>query len=66
MNNEQIKGNWLIFKGKVKQMWGKLTDDDLNVLDGQLDELAGRLSYRYGIAKQQAHQLLEALLDKET
>lgn len=43
MNWDRIEGNWTEFKGRVKQQWGKLTDDDLMAIEGDRDELAGRL-----------------------
>ena len=51
MNWDQIKGNWKAFRGQVKQQWGKLTDDDLDIVDGKREELAGRLQARYGYEK---------------
>lgn len=59
MNWEQIEGNWEIFKGKVKQQWGKLTDDDLEQIEGKRTELIGRLKYRYGYAKERVEKELE-------
>lgn len=43
MNNLEIKGDWSITKGKLKQKWAKLTDDDLHYVEGKLDELLGRI-----------------------
>jgi uncharacterized protein YjbJ (UPF0337 family) len=43
-------------KGKVKEKWGKLTDDDLNVINGHRDQLEGKIQERYGIAKDQARK----------
>ena len=54
MNWEQIAGKWGQSKGAVRQMWGKLTDDDLEVIAGSKDKLLGRIQERYGIAKEQA------------
>jgi uncharacterized protein YjbJ (UPF0337 family) len=54
MNNDRIEGNWKQLKGKVKEQWGKLTDDDLNVIDGKIDQLNGRLQERYGVTKDEA------------
>ncbi|MBY4595943.1 CsbD family protein [Ottowia caeni] len=51
MNEDRIKGNWLQFKGKVKEQWGKLTDDDLDVIAGKRDQLIGKIQERQGIAK---------------
>ena len=52
MNAEQMKGKWKL-KGSVKTKWGKLTDDDVEVINGQRDQLIGRIQERYGIAKEQ-------------
>ena len=51
MNWDSIQGNWKEFKGKAKQQWGKLTDDDLDVIDGKRQELEGRLQKHYGYAE---------------
>jgi uncharacterized protein YjbJ (UPF0337 family) len=60
MNWDQIQGKWTQMKGSVKQQWGKLTDDDLEVIAGSRDKLVGRLQERYGIKKEQAQQQLDA------
>ena len=54
MNWDQIEGKWKQMKGSVKQKWGKLTDDDLDVIAGKQDQLAGRIQERYGITKEEA------------
>lgn len=56
MNNDMIKGKWSQLKGRVKQQWGKLTDDDLRQIEGNLDVAAGKLQERYGIEKEQAER----------
>jgi uncharacterized protein YjbJ (UPF0337 family) len=56
MNQEQAAGNWKIFKGKVKEQWGKLTDDDFKVLEGNRDQLIGSVQKRYGIEKEEAER----------
>lgn len=56
MNKEQATGNWNIFKGKVKEQWGKLTDDDFTALEGNRDQLVGHVQKRYGIAKEEAER----------
>ena len=61
MNTEQVKGNWKIFMGKVKEQWGKLTDDDVDVAEGKLDQLAGKVAVRYGIAKEEAQKKLDKM-----
>lgn len=48
MNWDQIEGNWKQIKGKARQRWGKLTDDDLDTIEGKRTELVGRLQERYG------------------
>ena len=54
MNEDTIAGNWKQFKGKVKEQWGKLTDDDLDVIAGKREQLVGRVQERYGVAKEAA------------
>jgi uncharacterized protein YjbJ (UPF0337 family) len=56
MNWDQMKGNWKQFQGKVQQQWGKLTDDDLSVVEGNRKELVGRIQERYGIAREEAER----------
>jgi uncharacterized protein YjbJ (UPF0337 family) len=51
-----MKGQWKEFKGKVKEKWGKLTDDDLDVIGGEKDQLVGRLQQRYGYEKERAQK----------
>lgn len=59
MNQDTIEGNWKQMMGKVKEKWGKLTDDDLDVIAGKRDQLAGRLQERYGMAKEAAMKQVE-------
>jgi uncharacterized protein YjbJ (UPF0337 family) len=59
MNWEQIEGGWKQWSGKVKEKWGKLTDDDLTVVAGRRDQLSGILQQRYGFAKEQAEKELD-------
>jgi uncharacterized protein YjbJ (UPF0337 family) len=56
MNWDQVEGNWTQFKGKIREKWGNLTDDDLTVIKGQKDQLVGKLQERYGYAKEQAQR----------
>lgn len=56
MNSDTISGNWKQFRGKVKEKWGKLTDDDLDVINGQRDQLVGRIQERDGIARDEAEK----------
>lgn len=59
MNWDQIEGDWKQFAGKVKERWGKLTDNDLTVIAGKKQHLAGMLQERYGYAKEKAESELE-------
>lgn len=54
MNEDRIKGNWKQLKGTLKEKWGKLTDDDLKVAEGNTEYLAGKIQERYGVAKDEA------------
>jgi uncharacterized protein YjbJ (UPF0337 family) len=54
MDWNRIEGNWKQFKGRAKEKWGRLTDDDLDVINGRQDQLEGKIQERYGIAKDQA------------
>jgi uncharacterized protein YjbJ (UPF0337 family) len=51
MNWDRIEGNWKQVKGKVIEKWGKLTDDDFDVIKGKREQLAGKIQERYGVAK---------------
>jgi uncharacterized protein YjbJ (UPF0337 family) len=54
MNSDVMQGKWKQLRGQVKEWWGQLTDDDLDVIAGQRDKLVGKLQERYGWAKQHA------------
>ena len=56
MNKDVLQGKWHEVKRKVKDQWGKLTDDDLNVIGGQRDQLEGKIQQRYGLAKDQVRK----------
>jgi uncharacterized protein YjbJ (UPF0337 family) len=56
VNEDRTEGNWKQFKGKVKEQWGKLTDDDLDVIAGKRDQLSGKIQERHGIAKDEAER----------
>ncbi len=60
MNWDQIEGKWKQVRGTVKQKWGKLTDDDLDVIDGHRDKLVGKIQERYGLAKDAAEQEVDS------
>jgi uncharacterized protein YjbJ (UPF0337 family) len=62
MNWDRIEGNWKEIKGKAQQQWGKLTDDDLDVIEGRREELEGVLQNRYGYAKDMARTEVDTWL----
>jgi len=70
MNWDQMEGKWKQYKGQAKEKWGKLTDDDLDVVDGRRQQLVGRIQERYGIAKdaaeKQADEFVKALQEERT
>ena len=63
MNWDRIAGNWKQMTGKAKEQWGQLTDDDLTVINGQRDQLVGRLQERYGIARDEAERQVKNWTD---
>ena len=63
MNWDRIEGNWKQFKGKVKERWGKLTDDDLDVIAGKRDQLLGKLQQSYGLSKDEAERQISEFGD---
>lgn len=63
MNEEQFKGQYNILKGKIKEKWGRLTDDELTQVNGRRDQLLGFIQKKYGIAKERAEQDLTTFLD---
>jgi uncharacterized protein YjbJ (UPF0337 family) len=62
MNMDQLKGRWAQIKGEAKVQWGKLTDDDLDQIDGNAQKLAGRLQERYGYEREQAERAVDDFL----
>lgn len=62
MNWDRIEGNWKQFRGQVRQQWGKLTDDDMDYVEGRRDQLAGILQERYGIARDEADRQIDSWL----
>jgi uncharacterized protein YjbJ (UPF0337 family) len=53
MDWNRIEGNWKQFKGRAKEKWGRLTDDELDVINGRQDQLEGKIQERYGLSKDQ-------------
>jgi len=56
MNKDTMQGNFTQLKGKIKQQWGKLTDDEIDQMEGHADILAGKLQERYGLAREEAER----------
>lgn len=56
MNWDQVEGRWKQYKGQVKEKWGRLTDDDLDVINGKRQQLIGRIQQHYGIAREEAEK----------
>lgn len=54
MNQDRIQGRWKQLKGKLKEQWGRLTEDDLDVIAGRREQLLGRIQQRHGVAKDEA------------
>jgi uncharacterized protein YjbJ (UPF0337 family) len=54
MNEDKVKGQWKQIAGKAKAKWGKLTDDDLKIAEGNSEYLAGKIQERYGVARDEA------------
>ena len=64
MNWDRVEGIWKEFKGQVQQKWGKLTNDDLDVIEGKRTQLSGRLQQRYGVAKDEAERQIDSWLKR--
>lgn len=61
MDNLRIKGNWNEMKGKIKQQWGELTDDDLKYSEGKEDELIGRIQQRTGRSREEVINYINSI-----
>ncbi len=62
VNRDQLEGKWIQVKGKVKEEWGKLTDDDLDQIAGKGEQLAGKLQEKYGLAREEADKQVSRFL----
>ena len=60
MNWDQVEGKWKQAKGTVKERWGKLTDDDLDIIAGKRDQLIGKIQERYGVTKEAAQKEVDS------
>ncbi|MGH8264923.1 MAG: CsbD family protein [Steroidobacterales bacterium] len=59
MNHDRLQGNWKQFKGKVREKWGKLTDDQLDVINGRREVLAGKIQELYGLSRDEAERQIK-------
>jgi uncharacterized protein YjbJ (UPF0337 family) len=65
MNKDVIEGKWKEMRGRVKEAWGKLTDDDLEKIDGHTERLVGLLQERYGYARDKAEKEVKRVMAHE-
>jgi uncharacterized protein YjbJ (UPF0337 family) len=63
MNSDIIKGKWHQLKGDIRHRWGKLTDDDLDEVQGDTEKFIGKLQERYGYARDRARKELDEFMD---
>ena len=66
MDWNRVERNWKQMKGKVKEQWGKLTDDDLDAINGKRDQLEGRIHERYGYQKHQVKKDIDDWYGRQT
>jgi len=59
MSWNQVEGNWKQFKGKVKEKWGELTDDEIDQIAGKRDILIGKIQEKYGLAEDEAEKRIK-------
>ena len=65
MNRDTLKGQWMQLKGKVRQQWGQLTDDDIDQMQGNAEMLVGRIQERYGRSREEAEREVDRWLDEQ-
>ena len=64
MNEDIFKGKWKQMKGSVKEQWGKLTDDDVDMSDGKSEQLVGKIQERYGYTREKAEEEARKFADR--
>jgi uncharacterized protein YjbJ (UPF0337 family) len=65
MNWDQVEGNWKQFRGRIKQKWGDLTDDELDQIAGRRDRLEGVLQEKYGKAREEVEKDIDRWMEEE-
>lgn len=66
MNWDRIQGNWKQVTGQAREQWGKLTEDDFNIVAGRREQLTGKIQERYGVAKDVAEKQIDEWQRKAT
>ena len=64
MNQDTLQGKWKQVRGEAQSWWGKLTNDDLDRVEGSIDKLAGILQQRYGYSKQEAQHEIANFMER--
>ena len=62
MNEDTLKGQWTQIKGRVREQWGKLTNDDLDQIQGRAEQLIGKVQERYGVQRDEAKRQVDDFL----
>ena len=65
MNQDVLKGKWMQMKGEVRRQWGKLTDDDIDQIQGNAEIMAGKLQERYGWGRDEAQREVDAFMRRQ-
>jgi uncharacterized protein YjbJ (UPF0337 family) len=63
MNLDILQGKWHVLRGRIRSRWGRLTNDDLDRLEGSLDQLSGLVQQRYGLQREQAEKEADAFFE---
>ena len=66
MNSDVLKGKWMQMKGEVLRQWGKLTNDDLDQIEGNAEKMVGKLQERYGYAREEAEREVDGFLRRQS
>ena len=66
MNLDVLKGKWKQLKGEAKVQWGKLTDDDLDQIEGNTEKLVGKVQERYGYGREQAEREVDQWINRDS